>query len=71
MLNSGMSRDEASDELRNLGAKVTSSVSKNTSFVVAGENAGSKREKAVALGVPILNEQDLVYILENRALPAR
>lgn len=71
MVNSGMSRDEASDELRNLGAKVTSSVSKNTSFVVAGENAGSKREKAVALGVPILNEQDLVYILENRALPAR
>ncbi len=69
LVETGMGRDEASDKLRQLGAKVTSSVSRNTSFVVAGENAGSKQDKALSLGVPILSESDLVYIFENRALP--
>ena len=52
----GMSRDEAGEAVRRAGGKVTSSVSKKTHFVVAGENAGSKYDKAVELGVPILDE---------------
>jgi DNA ligase (NAD+) len=52
----GMSRDAAGEAIRRAGGKVTSSVSKKTSFVVAGENAGSKYDKAVELGVPILDE---------------
>jgi DNA ligase (NAD+) len=50
------SRDEAGEAVRQVGGKVTSSVSKKTDFVVAGENAGSKHDKAVELGVPILDE---------------
>jgi DNA ligase (NAD+) len=52
----GMTRDEAGEAVRQAGGKVTSSVSKKTDFVVAGENAGSKYDKAVELGVPILDE---------------
>jgi DNA ligase (NAD+) len=52
----GMTRDEAGEAVRQAGGKVTSSVSKKTHFVVAGENAGSKHDKAVELGVPILDE---------------
>ena len=52
----GMSRDEAGEAVRQAGGKVTSSVSKKTSFVVAGESAGSKYDKAVELGVPVLDE---------------
>ncbi len=52
----GMSRDEAGEAVRQAGGKVTSSVSKKTNFVVAGENAGSKYDKAVELGVPVLDE---------------
>jgi len=50
------SRDEAGEAVRAAGGRVTSSVSKKTDFVVAGENAGSKYDKAVELGVPILDE---------------
>jgi DNA ligase (NAD+) len=49
-------RDEAAEAVRAAGGKVSSSVSKKTNFVVAGENAGSKYDKAVELGVPVLNE---------------
>ena len=52
----GFSRDEAGEAVRAAGGKVTSSVSKKTDFVVAGENAGSKYDKAVELGIPILDE---------------
>ena len=52
----GMNRDEAGEAVRAAGGKVTSSVSKKTHFVVAGENAGSKYDKAVELGVPVLDE---------------
>jgi len=52
----GMTRDEAGEAVRAAGGKVTSSVSKKTNFVVAGENAGSKYDKAVELGVPVLDE---------------
>ena len=52
----GLTRDEAAEAVRAAGGKVSSSVSKKTNFVVAGENAGSKYDKAVELGVPILAE---------------
>jgi DNA ligase (NAD+) len=63
-------RDEAGAALKELGAKVTGSVSKKTSFVVAGEDAGSKYDKAVALGVPVLSEVDLARILETGRPPS-
>jgi DNA ligase (NAD+) len=52
----GFTRDEAAEAVRAVGGKVASSVSKKTGYVVAGENAGSKYDKAVELGVPILDE---------------
>ncbi len=55
-----VSRDEAQDVVRNLGGQTSSSVSKNTSYVVAGENGGSKLDKARALGVPIITEQEFI-----------
>ena len=60
-----MSRDEAGEAVRQAGGKVTSSVSKKTSFVVAGESAGSKYDKAVELGVPILDEAAFRVLLEQ------
>jgi DNA ligase (NAD+) len=57
------SRDEAGEAVRRAGGKVTSSVSKKTDFVVAGENAGSKYDKAVELGVPILDEDAFRLLL--------
>jgi DNA ligase (NAD+) len=59
------SRDEAGEAVRQAGGKVTSSVSKKTDFVVAGENAGSKYDKAVELGVPILDEDALRVLLTD------
>ena len=59
----GFSRDEAGEAVRAAGGKVTSSVSKKTDFVVAGENAGSKYDKAVELGVPILAEDAFRVLL--------
>ena len=66
---SGMTRDQAGSELKARGAKVSGSVSKKTSFVVAGEAAGSKYDKAVSLGVPVLNETQLLEILETGEVP--
>ena len=62
-------RDEAKAALQALGAKVTGSVSKKTSYVVAGEAAGSKLTKAQSLGVPVLDEAALDHILETGELP--
>jgi DNA ligase (NAD+) len=59
------SRDEAAEAVRAAGGKVTSSVSKKTSFVVAGENAGSKYDKAVELGIAILDEPAFKRLLEG------
>ncbi|MBI5231292.1 MAG: NAD-dependent DNA ligase LigA, partial [Coriobacteriales bacterium] len=63
------SRDDAGAELKALGAKVSGSVSKKTSFVVAGEAAGSKLDKAISLGVPVIDEQALDRILESGEAP--
>jgi len=62
---SSLSRDEAGARIIALGGKVTSSVSKNTDFVVAGEKAGSKLPKAESLGVKILDESTFIKMLEE------
>ena len=62
-------RDEAGAQLKAMGAKVSGSVSKKTSFVVAGEAAGSKLTKAESLGVPVLDEAALQQILETGQAP--
>ena len=58
-----MSRDEASELIKKNGGKVSSSVSKKTSYVVAGEEAGSKLTKAVALGVTVIDEDGLLSMI--------
>ena len=59
-----MSREVAKEKLQAVGAKVTNSVSKKTDFLVAGENAGSKLDKAGRLGVDILSEDDLLEMID-------
>ncbi|MFI9557727.1 NAD-dependent DNA ligase LigA [Nonomuraea endophytica] len=61
----GYTRDSAALEIESRGGKVAGSVSKKTAFVVVGENAGSKYDKAVSLGVPILDEQGFGVLLEQ------
>ncbi|NEA66734.1 NAD-dependent DNA ligase LigA [Streptomyces sp. SID12488] len=60
-------RDGAKDALQSRGAKVTGSVSKKTSFVVVGDNPGSKFDKAMQLKVPVLNEDGFAVLLEQGA----
>ncbi|WP_440081047.1 NAD-dependent DNA ligase LigA [Streptomyces sp. WAC8370] len=60
-------RDAAKEALQNRGAKVTGSVSKKTSFVVVGDNPGSKYDKAMQLKVPVLNEDGFAVLLEQGA----
>jgi DNA ligase (NAD+) len=59
------SRAEVKEQLQSLGAKVTSSVSKKSDYLIVGEDAGSKRQKAEELGVTILNEDELTKLLAN------
>jgi len=59
------SRDSAKEAIIARGGKAAGSVSKNTSYVVIGDNAGSKADKAEQLGVPILDEAAFVRLLEG------
>ena len=58
-------RKEINDLIEALGGKAAGSVSKKTSYVVAGENAGSKLQKAAELGIPVLTEQEFKQMIEN------
>ncbi|MGH9932578.1 MAG: NAD-dependent DNA ligase LigA, partial [Pyrinomonadaceae bacterium] len=63
---STISRDEAGDQIRKLGGKVAGSVSKNTDFVVVGDEAGSKLKKATQLGVKILEEDEFLKMIGRK-----
>ena len=58
-----LAREEAKERIEAAGGKVTGSVSKKTNYVVAGEDAGSKLDKAQTLGVPIVGERELLEML--------
>ena len=60
-----MTRDEAESMIRAAGGKVSSSVSRKTSYVVAGSEAGSKLTKAQTLGVPIIGKEELLAMLQQ------
>jgi DNA ligase (NAD+) len=62
---SGMTRDEARAAIEAKGHKVAGSVSKKTDYVVAGEDAGAKLERARALGLPVLEEKEFIEMLQN------
>lgn len=61
---SKFTREEATEKIEILGGKASGSVSKKTSFVVVGENAGSKEKKARELGIPILSEDDFLNMIQ-------
>ncbi|SGA33250.1 NAD-dependent DNA ligase [Chlamydia abortus] len=58
-----LTRSEAETYIRNCGGKVGSSVSKNTDYLVVGQDPGSKLKRAQELGVPILSEDELLKLL--------
>ena len=60
-----MTRDEASAIIKQNGGKVSGSVSKKTSYVLAGEEAGSKLTKAKDLGVPIIDENAFIEMIKK------
>jgi len=64
-----MTRPEAEQRLRVAGAKIAGSVSKKTSLVIAGEDAGGKADKARDLHIPIISESELLSILEHPGIP--
>lgn len=63
-----LTRGEAKERIEQLGGKVTGSVSKNTDLVIAGEEAGSKLDKAVELKITVWNEEELVAVLRENGL---
>jgi DNA ligase (NAD+) len=60
-----LTRDEAKQRIETAGGKVSGSVSKKTSYVVAGEEAGSKLDKAQELKIPVIDETALLDLLQN------
>ena len=62
----GMTRGEASGEIKSRGGRVTSSVTSKTDYLIAGEGAGSKYTKAVELDIPILTASDFIEKLQQR-----
>lgn len=64
-----LSRTEATELIRRAGGRVTDSVSKKTDYVVVGENPGSKRDRALTLGIPLLDETEFLALLEKENLP--
>ncbi|WP_074711456.1 NAD-dependent DNA ligase LigA [Arthrobacter alpinus] len=65
-----LSRDEAKEAIISRGGKAAGSVSKNTSYVVAGEAAGTKLDKAESLGIPVLDEDAFIALLATGPAPA-
>jgi DNA ligase (NAD+) len=61
----GWSRDAATEAVQARGGKVTGSVSKKTAFVVAGDNPGSKYDRALEIGVPVLDEDGFRTLLDS------
>ncbi len=59
-----MSRDQAKEDIRSLGGNISGSVSKNTDYVIVGKDPGSKYDKALKLGVKILNEKEFLKLLK-------
>ena len=66
----GFSREQAAEAVQARGGRVSGSVSKKTSYVVAGDNPGSKYDKALQLGVPVLDEAAFRALLESGPPPA-
>ena len=56
-------REKATEKIESFGGRVSGSVSKKTSYVVAGEQAGSKLRRAAELGIPVLSEQEFLNML--------
>ena len=61
---SRFTREEATEKIELYGGKASGSVSRKTSFVVVGENAGSKERKARELGIPILTEDEFLEMIQ-------
>ena len=59
-------RDEIRDQIESMGGKVSDSVSKKTNYVIVGDNPGSKYDKALKLNIPILKEEELNKMLEEK-----
>jgi DNA ligase (NAD+) len=60
----GFTRKEAEEIIKNFGGKTSASVSKKTDFVLAGDEAGSKLDKAMALGIPVINEDRFIEMIK-------